>query len=201
VYLRSLSTDAAGQLNILRHDSNTLGVDGTQVGIFKESYKVGLGGFLKGQDGRSLESKITLEVLGNLTDKTLEGQLADEKVRRLLVSTNLTKGNSSRSVSVGLLDTSGGGGRLTSGLGGELLSGSLSSGGLTGGLLRSVEKQSRGRVSGYVLVSIHDLIDPFYRSIYSPWFGPWLRVVMKEIEEVLSMKTSSVLLLEILCAL
>ena len=36
---------------------------------------------------------------------------------------------------MGLLDTSGGGGGLTSGLGGELLTGSLSSGRLTGGLL------------------------------------------------------------------
>ncbi|KAK3808219.1 MAG: hypothetical protein JOS17DRAFT_765909, partial [Linnemannia elongata] len=36
---------------------------------------------------------------------------------------------------MGLLDTTGGGGRLAGGLGGELLAGSLSSGGLAGGLL------------------------------------------------------------------
>ena len=38
-------------------------------------------------------------------------------------------------VTVGLLDAAGGGGTLASGLGGELLAGSLASGGLAGGLL------------------------------------------------------------------
>ena len=136
-YLGSLSTDTTSQLDILGHDSNTLGVDGTQVGILKESNKVGLGGFLKGQDGRSLESKIGLEILGNLTNKTLERQLANEKVGGLLVTTNLTKSDSTWAISVGLLDTSSGGGTLTSSLGGKLLTGSLSSGGLAGGLLGS----------------------------------------------------------------
>ena len=112
-------------------------MDRAQVGILKETNEVGLGGFLEGQDGRSLEAEIGLEVLGDLTDKTLEGQLADEKVGRLLVTADLTKSDGSRSVSVGLLDTSGGGGRLAGRLGGELLSGSLSSGGLSGGLLGS----------------------------------------------------------------
>jgi len=134
-YLRSLSANSAGKLDILRHDGNTLGVDSTQVSILKKSHKVSLGGFLKGQDGRSLEAQITLEILGNLTHKTLEGQLADQQIRRLLVTTNLTKGDRTRSVSVRLLDTSSGGGRFTSSLGGELLTGSLSSGRLSGGLL------------------------------------------------------------------
>ena len=33
--LRALTTDTTGQLNILGHDSNTLGMDSAQVGIFK----------------------------------------------------------------------------------------------------------------------------------------------------------------------
>ena len=133
-YLRTFSTDAAGQLNVLGHDGNTLGVDGAQVGVLEKANKVSFGGFLKGQDGRSLESKIGLEVLGDLTNKTLEGQLADEKVGGLLVTTDLTKSNGSGSVTVGLLDTSGGGGALSGCLGGELFAGSLSSGGLACGL-------------------------------------------------------------------
>ena len=110
-------------------------MDGTQVGVLEQTNKVCLGGLLQGKDGRSLESKITLEILGNLTYKTLEGELADEKIGGLLVPTDLTKGNSSRSVTVGLLHTSGGGGGLTCCLGGELLTGGFASGGLTGGLL------------------------------------------------------------------
>ena len=104
-------------------------------GIFKETNQVGFGSFLQGQDGRSLEAEITLEVLGDLTDQTLEGELADEEVGRLLVATDLAKRHSSRAVTVGLLDTSGGRSRLASSLGGELLTRSLASGRLASGLL------------------------------------------------------------------
>ena len=106
-----------------------------QVGVLEEADKVGLGGLLKGKDGGSLEAEVGLEVLGDLTDKTLEGQLADEKLGGLLVATDLTKSHSARSVSVGLLHTASGRGALAGGLGGELLAGGLASGGLAGGLL------------------------------------------------------------------
>jgi hypothetical protein len=133
--LRALSADAAGELNVLGHDGDTLGMDGAQVGVLEEANKVGLSSLLKGKDGRALESKITLEVLGDLTHETLKGKLADEQIRRLLVATDLTKRYGSGAVTVGLLDASGGGGGLASGLGGELLAGGFASGGLAGGLL------------------------------------------------------------------
>ena len=126
--LGTFTTDAAGQLDVLGHNGNTLGVNSTQVCILKQTNKVSFGGFLKGQHGRTLESKIGLEVLGDLTNKTLEGQFADEKVGGLLVTTDLTKSHSSWAVTVGLLDTSGGRSRLASCLGGKLLTRSLSSG-------------------------------------------------------------------------
>ena len=133
-YLGTFSTDTTGQLDILWHNGHTLSVNGTQVGIFEKTNQVGLCGFLEGQNSRSLESEIGLEILGNLTYQTLEGKLTDEQIGTLLVPTNLTEGDGSGSVSVGLLDSSGGGGRFTGGLGGELLAGSLSSGRLAGGL-------------------------------------------------------------------
>ena len=135
--LRSLATDAAGELDVLRLDGDSIGVDGGQVGVLEETNKVSLGGLLKGKDGRSLESEIGLEVLGDLTNKALERQLADEELSGLLVTSDLTKSDSSRSVSVGLLDTSGGRGGFAGSLGGELLARSLSSGGLACGLLGS----------------------------------------------------------------
>jgi hypothetical protein len=46
-----------------------------------------------------------LEVLGNFTDETLEGQLADEQLRRLLVATNLTESDGTRAETMGLLYT------------------------------------------------------------------------------------------------
>ena len=90
---------------------------------------------LEGADGGGLEPEIRLEVLGDLPDQPLEGQLPDEQLRRLLVATDLTQGHSARAVPVGLLDATGGGGRLPGCLGGQLLPGGLASGGLTGGLL------------------------------------------------------------------
>jgi hypothetical protein len=110
-------------------------MDGAQVGIFEETHEVGFRGFLKSKDGRSLEAKIRLEILSNLTDETLEGQLADQQVSGLLVATDLAKGDSTRAVTVRLLDSSSSRSGLASSLGGKLLTGSLASGGLTSGLL------------------------------------------------------------------
>ena len=134
-YLSTLTTDTAGKLDVLWHDGDTLGVDGAQVGVLEKTNEVSLASLLEGHDSGALETKVSLEVLGNLTDETLEGQLADKKLSGLLVSSDLTESNSSWPVSVGLLDTSGGRGRFTGSLGGQLLPGSLSSSGLTGGLL------------------------------------------------------------------
>ena len=134
-HLRALSTDAASQLNVLGHNSYALGVDGTQVGVLEKSNEVGLSSFLKSKNGGSLEAEVTLEVLGDLANKTLEGELADKEVGRLLVPTNLTESNGSRTVPVGFLDTSGGGGGLAGSLGGELLARGFASGGFTCGLL------------------------------------------------------------------
>jgi hypothetical protein len=105
--LTTLTTEAAGELNVLALDGDTLGVDGAEVGVLKERDEVGLDGLLKSTDGRGLEAEIRLEVLGNLTDKTLEGQLADEELSRLLVATDLTESNGSGLVAVRLLDTTG----------------------------------------------------------------------------------------------
>ena len=111
------------------------GVDGAEVGVLEETNEVGLSCLLDGHDGGALEAKIGLEVLGDLTDKTLEGQLADQELGGFLVTTDLTESDGSRPVTMGLLDTSGGWCTLASGLGGQLLAGSLSSGRFTGGLL------------------------------------------------------------------
>ena len=134
-FLSTLSTDATSELDVLGHDGHTLGVDGAQVGVLEKTNKVGLASLLEGHDGGALEAEISLEVLGDLTDKTLEGQLADQKLSGFLVTTDLTESDGSRPVTVGLLDTSGGWCTLASGLGGQLLAGSLSSGRFTGGLL------------------------------------------------------------------
>jgi len=87
---------------------------------------------LEGTDGGRLEAEVGLEVLGNLTNQTLEGELSDEELGRLLVTTDLTESDGTRLISVGLLDTSGRRGRLAGGLGSKLLTGGLATGGLVG---------------------------------------------------------------------
>ena len=77
LHLCTLSSDSAGQLNVLGHDGDALGVDGAQVGVFKQTNKVSLACFLKSHHSRALETQIGLEVLSDFSHKTLEGQLAD----------------------------------------------------------------------------------------------------------------------------
>ena len=133
--LSTLATDAAGQLDILGHDGHTLGMDGAQVGVLKETDEVSLGGLLEGHDSRGLEAKVSLEVLGNLTNQALERQLPDEELSALLVTPDLTESNGTGPVAMGLLDTSCSRCRLASCLGGKLLARGFPSSGLTGGLL------------------------------------------------------------------
>jgi hypothetical protein len=115
--LSTLTTDAAGKLDVLWHDGDTLGVDGAQVGVLKQADEVSLGGFLESQDSGALETEIGLEVLSNLTDQALEWELADQELSRLLVLSDLTESNSTWPVSVWLLDTTSGWGALAGGCG------------------------------------------------------------------------------------
>ena len=45
--LSTLSTDATCQLDVFGHDGDTLGVDGAQVGVLKQTHQVGLAGLLQ----------------------------------------------------------------------------------------------------------------------------------------------------------
>ena len=127
--------DAAGQLDVLRHDGDTLGVDGAQVGVLEQADKVGLRCFLQGKNGRALEAQVRFEVLGDLTHQTLEREFADEQISALLVASDFAKRDGTGTVAVGLLHTTGGGGGLAGCLGGELLAGRFASGRFAGGLL------------------------------------------------------------------
>ena len=101
--LRALATDAAGKLDVLGHDGDTLGVDGAQVGVLEKSHKVSLGRLLKSEHGGSLEAKVGLEVLSDLTHKSLEGKLADQELSGLLEATDLTESDGARTEAVGPL--------------------------------------------------------------------------------------------------
>ena len=85
-------------------------MDGCKVGVLEEGDEVCLGGLLEGHDGGGLEAQVglencllegvkakekrtNLEVLRDFTDQTLEGELADEQLGRLLVATDFTEGD------------------------------------------------------------------------------------------------------------
>ena len=49
-FLCTLATDPPGQLDVLGHDGDTLGVDGAQVGVLKEANQVSFRCLLKSLD-------------------------------------------------------------------------------------------------------------------------------------------------------
>jgi histone H3 len=108
-------------------------VDGAQVGVLKEGDEVSLNGLLESADGRRLEAEVRLEVLSNLTDQALEGELADQKLGRLLVTTDLTESDGTGLITMGLLDTTGRRGGLAGSFGCELLTRGLATGRLACG--------------------------------------------------------------------
>lgn len=162
--LCSLATDSSCQLDVLWHDGDTLGVDGAQVGVFEEADEVGFRGFLERRDGGRLEPEVGLEVLGNLTDETLERELSDQELGRLLVSTDFTERDGARTVPVWLLDAAGGWRGLSCGLGGELLSRGLASGGFTCGLFSTSHDESV--VSQKFCFSLSSIVLPLF-SLFS----------------------------------
>ena len=59
----ALAADAASKLNILGHDGDPLGVDGTHVGVLEQSDKVVLGCLLEGEDSATLVAEFAIEIL------------------------------------------------------------------------------------------------------------------------------------------
>lgn len=133
--LCSLPPDSPCKLDVLGHDCDPLGMNGTQVGVLKQANKVRLARFLKSTDGRTLKPQVSLEVLRDFPDQALKRQLADQQLGRLLVPPDLPQSNSSRPVSVRFLDSPGGGRTLPGSFGGQLLPGRFATSGLASSLL------------------------------------------------------------------
>ena len=101
----TLTTDATGQLDVLWHNGDALGVDGAQIGVLEQADHVGFGGFLESENSLGLESQVRLVLLGNLSDEALEGQLANKQLCRLLKLSDFSEGDCAGSESVRLLNT------------------------------------------------------------------------------------------------
>jgi hypothetical protein len=113
--LGAFASNTACQLDVLGHNGDTFGMNGAQIGVFKQSDQIGFAGFLQGANGGRLETQIGLEVLCNFTNQTLKWQFADQQFGRFLIPTNFTESDSTRTITMWFLDTAGGWSALTSG--------------------------------------------------------------------------------------
>ena len=102
-----VTADSLGELKVSGHDGDSLGMDGTEVGVFEEGDEVSLSSLLEGKNSRALESELLLELMSDFSDKPLEGELSDEEISRFLVFSDFSEGNCSGFESVGFLDSSG----------------------------------------------------------------------------------------------
>jgi hypothetical protein len=68
-----------------------LRVNGTQVGVLKQSNEVSFWSLLEGKYSHALEMTVRLELLSNLSYQMLEWHLANQNVNWLLVSPDLSK--------------------------------------------------------------------------------------------------------------
>ena len=100
--LGALSPNTSGQLDILRHDRDTFGMNGAQVSVFKKTDEICLCCLLQCQDCPTGKVEPAFKVLGNLPYQSLKGKPPYQKFSRLLKLTNLTKGHSTRPIPVWL---------------------------------------------------------------------------------------------------
>jgi hypothetical protein len=68
----ALSSDASGELHVLRHNCDPLGVNGAEISVFEESNQITFGSLLQGKDGLGLETEIGLVIGRNFPHETLE---------------------------------------------------------------------------------------------------------------------------------
>ena len=61
------------------------GITYAKIGVLEETDKVSFTSFLQCHDSRALEPQVGLEILGDLANQALEGELANEQLCRFLV--------------------------------------------------------------------------------------------------------------------
>ena len=71
--LRALTADAAGEVDVLGHDGDALGVYCAQIWVLFDTDKACFRSLLGGKDGGSLGAKLFIVSKRDLADETLEG--------------------------------------------------------------------------------------------------------------------------------
>ena len=100
-----LASYSSGELHVLGHDGNSLGVDGEEVGVIEETNEVCLSCLLEAEDSGALPSEVLVDISRDIFDESLEGELFDEELGGLLETSDVAESDGAGSESVGLLDT------------------------------------------------------------------------------------------------
>lgn len=95
----AFSSDSSSKMHVFTHDSYSSSMKCTKVNVFKESNDISFSSFLKGMKRGSLETKIWVKSIGQMSNKSLEWKFLHKSSCWFLVSLDLSKGNSSRSPS------------------------------------------------------------------------------------------------------
>jgi len=85
------SADTERQAHVLDIDANPLPMQRAQVGVFKDTDKVGLGSFLQRHNGCALKAQLNAKPFSDLAHDALKRQLAYQQLGGLLVAPNLAQ--------------------------------------------------------------------------------------------------------------
>ena len=135
--LGTLAANTTRQLDVFRHDGDSLGVDRAQIRVLEQADEIRFARLLQRHHGRALESQVRLEVLCDFAHQSLEGQLSDEQLGALLVASDLAQSHRAGPVAMRLLHAAGGRRALAGRLRRQLLARRLAAGRLASRLLRA----------------------------------------------------------------
>ena len=112
-------------------------MDGTEVGVLEKTNHISLRGLLESKDSGGLESQVGLEIVGDLSNESLERKFSNEELSGFLELSDLSKSDGTWSESMWSLDSTGLWGLTLGLLVSNVLSWSLGSGVLSSGMLGS----------------------------------------------------------------
>ena len=103
--LKPIPPNATGKGHVLGHDGNTLRMNCALVGVLEKTDQKCFWCLLKGTYSRGLEANVRLKATRDLPDQSREGQFANQEVRWLLESSNLTERDDSWSKAMRFLNS------------------------------------------------------------------------------------------------
>ena len=86
-----VASDSSGQLHVFSHHGDSVGVDGTEVGVFEEASEIGFSGFLESDQGLGLESEFIVDTRSERSHDSVEWSSWQQHIGRLLISLDFSE--------------------------------------------------------------------------------------------------------------